>query len=533
MISRFLSEKGVWIAAALAVAAAFCLYGFSVWFGALNQDEGWYLYASRMVANGSFPYRDFFFTQGPVLPTVYGSLHGLWGKAGVLGGRVLTAGLGILGALEAGILASRLVRRECRCTAGVVAFALTACNLYHVYFTTIPKTYSLGAFLILAGFLALTWCGENSVRSACCALLGGFLVSLAAGTRISLILILPVIAFLLLFQRRRAGGMSWFWFGIGGTIGIALVYGLPLLFAKEEFIWCQTFHLSRGGRNLMLMAGSLSRIVRGYAALVILSLAVLLWNASKGKGDGRETEDATLSCEKAFWRWGCLLAAGVVFAFQLCSPHPYDDYQVPVMGLFCVSSAAWLAEVDETRAKRSLVCLSAVATVLLVSFGSPLLQDWFVIRQDRFWTVMRKQSDLSLLRKTGREIAALSGAKGELLTQDAYLAVETGLSLPRGLEMGPFSYFPELNRDEAASNHVVNTEMLLSLLKSSSATVCAFSGYSWAIRSPVTDPVPDDERQVFLNAIRERYELVQTVHDFGQNQTTLQIYRRPHDDHSK
>ena len=137
------------------------------------------------------------------------------------------------------------------------------------------------------------------------------------------------------------------------------------------------------------------------------------------------------------------------------------------------------------------------------------------------------------MRETGREIAALADAKGELLTQDAYLAVETGLSLPRGLEMGPFSYFPELNVEEAASNHVVNTETLLSLLKSSPAAVCAFSGYSWSIRSPVTDPVPDDERQVFLNAIRERYELVKTVPDFGQNQTPLQIYRRRHDDRSK
>ena len=164
----------------------------------------------------------------------------------------------------------------------------------------------------------------------------------------------------------------------------------------------------------MLMAGSISRIVRGYAALTVLSVAVLLWNTSRGRGRGQGRAEPDSSDARSFWRWGCFLAAGVVFAFQLCSPHPYDDYQVPVMGLFCVAAAAWLAESAETRVERSWICLASVATVLLVSFGSPMLQDWFVIRQDRFWTVMRKESDLSLLRKTGREIVALSGAKGEL-----------------------------------------------------------------------------------------------------------------------
>ena len=41
--------KKFWLLSVFAFAA---LAGTAVWFGGLNQDEGWYLYASRMVAEG-------------------------------------------------------------------------------------------------------------------------------------------------------------------------------------------------------------------------------------------------------------------------------------------------------------------------------------------------------------------------------------------------------------------------------------------------------------------------------------------------
>ena len=52
----------------LAWAAAAALAAVNVWFGPLNQDEGWYLLAAQNVSRGMTPYRDFLYTQGPVLP---------------------------------------------------------------------------------------------------------------------------------------------------------------------------------------------------------------------------------------------------------------------------------------------------------------------------------------------------------------------------------------------------------------------------------------------------------------------------------
>ena len=93
------------LAATLALTAA--LYAANTWFGLLNQDEGWYLYAALETTRSHMPYRDFFFTQGPVLPVVYGWLAPLWSPFGVAGGRVLTALLGMGGGVLVALLAAQ------------------------------------------------------------------------------------------------------------------------------------------------------------------------------------------------------------------------------------------------------------------------------------------------------------------------------------------------------------------------------------------------------------------------------------------
>lgn len=43
----------------------------------LDNDEGFYASAARLVAEGHAPYRDFFYPQAPLLPYVYGGVHAL------------------------------------------------------------------------------------------------------------------------------------------------------------------------------------------------------------------------------------------------------------------------------------------------------------------------------------------------------------------------------------------------------------------------------------------------------------------------
>lgn len=523
----------IWSAAVSAVAAALVLYAFAVWFGNLNQDEGWYLYAARQVAEGRMPYRDFFFTQGPMLPYVYGVLSPVWSWGGVLGGRIFTAVLGLLGCVFAAGLARRSVPSPRAAEAGVIAFALTACNLYHVYFTTIPKTYALASCLLLGGYLLLTLCVSRrkktrSPMSCMWALPAGLLVAFAAGTRLSLGMLLPVTVLGLLVTYRKTGA-AFFWFALGGGVGLALVYGPSLLDAREPFLFSQTFHVARGGRDPFFVIGSLARTVQAYLPAVLLGVSLSVFRLFRRYGSTQparqEEPTGVVYCGK-IWPWLWLAAFLGVFAVQLASPFPYDDYQVPVMGLLVAALAGWAANSTSSGSLRGCLCLFWVAAALLGTVASPLPQTWLVARQDRFWVVRKPLSDLALLRGTARDVKALSGKDGVLLTQDIYLAVEAGLHVPAGLEMGPFSYFPGLSDAEAARFHVMNKAGLTALLKSAPCHVAAYSGYGLAIRSPVTDEVPFEDRQQFLNFLGMNYDRVQEVSDFGQNSTTLQILKR-------
>lgn len=517
----------------LAVGASVVLYAFAVWFGNLNQDEGWYLYAARLVADGAVPYRDFFFTQGPVMPHVYGALSGLWSPHGVLGGRVATACLGLLSCVLAGLLARRAVPSQRAAEAGIVAFALTACNLYHVYFTAIPKTYALASCLLLGGFLVLTLCVSRRKRtrsrmSCMWALPAGLLLALAAGTRLSLGALLPATALGLLVTYRRTGA-AFFWFSLGGALGLLLVFGPPLLDAREPYLFAQSFHVARGGRDPFFVVGSLARLVRAYLPLCLLAASLATAGLLRLNGAQRlSSEEAETGVDYGggIWPWIWLAAFLGVFLLQLATPFPYDDYQVPVMALPAAALAGWLANSTASGRLRGGYCLFWVATALLGTVASPLPQEWMVARQDRFWTVRKPVSDLALLRATARDVRKLAEGGQTLLTQDLYLAVEAGMRVPAGLEMGPFSYFPKLSDAEAARFHVMNRGRLGALLASAPCGVAAFSGYGLAIRSPVMDEVSQEELQEFMDLLGKHYDRVQVVPGFGQQGTTLEILKR-------
>jgi hypothetical protein len=74
--------RGLCLVIVLGVWAVLCREVLRGW--ALNADEGFYLAASRGVGQGLMPYRDFAFTQMPLLPCIDAPLlrlvpESLWG----------------------------------------------------------------------------------------------------------------------------------------------------------------------------------------------------------------------------------------------------------------------------------------------------------------------------------------------------------------------------------------------------------------------------------------------------------------------
>ncbi len=503
----------------LALFAFACLAFAAVWLGGLNQDEGWYLYAANLVAEGEVPYRDFFYTQGPVMPVVYAAFADVWRNWGILGARIFTLAIGFGGILFAVALARRLAPPERRTEVGLAVLLLLGCNLYHLYYNAIPKTYALAGLFVIVGFYLLSFVESVRRRVRIAALLGsGAAFAFAAGTRISLGILLAVVGVGLLVQFRRCG-WGFLWFGLGGMIVLALVFGVFLgdFETRTGLIAAQRYHAARGGFDPVFAVGSLSRLVRWYLPTFVL-LGLGAFAVRPMSTDEKTPSSIVLP----------LLLAGAlaVFAVQMLAPFPYEDYQVPVMGIFTVFAAVLCA----ARLSHGVsLCLIALGLSWACSFGSPLLEQWMTNGQDRFWTLKKSSCELAQLRDVARRIETLDPDGKTLLTQDLYLAIETNRRVPHGLEMGPFSYWGEKVPAFAITRPVLDDRRLKELLTEAPCEIAALSGYSFAIIAPECVETPCERQMDFWRLLERRYELAFKEAAFGQNATTLLVLKRKGD----
>lgn len=519
-------QVGVVVLATLALCAA------NIYFGDLNQDEGWYLYAARQIGKGFLPYRDFFFTQAPVTPFVFALTEWIWGGGGLLGARCLNAAFGVTTALLAAWLAWRMAPRRFRFFAALTSFALVACNVYQSYFTAVIKTYSLAGLFLTGGALALCFCrGRRGIAAVG---LAGILFSVAAGARISMGMALPVAGLYLLWHRNRIGRRHWVAFGMGAVFGLACVFGSWLVICADPFMFAMGFHSQRAGGSLasllLFKAGFLSRSLNAYfvvyALLAVAAAGFIMRFRSGQRAPGDDGDEPPAFVTLLF----ALVAS--VSALHMAAPFPYDDYQVPVFPLLAAATAvmAWkLADgmVGKDTARTGLgIQWVVLGIVIAQGWTSPASQAWFVYGRDRFWWLQKQKPDIVVLREVAKQLNAMHPEKGVLLTQDTYLAVEAGWSVPAGFEMGPFSYFPDLPTATAKRYRVLNREILAGVLETCEAPLGAFSGYGFAISSPSTEPVGKDERDVLFDKLARRYEQVGAVPAFGQAHTLLTLWRR-------
>lgn len=469
--------KWFWL---LACVALIVLGGAAVWMGGLNQDEGWYLYAANLVAENRMPYRDFFFTQGPLLPMLYSSFTRIWQTWGLLGARVFTLTLGMVSIFFATLTAHRLAPDAHKHEAALITTLLLGCNLYHLYYLAIPKTYALASLFVSLGFYLVACVLTRTRFLALCAFSAGVCLAFAAGARISLGLLLAVVGTALLAMRRWKALVA---FCFGGFGALALVYGPFLLDegARRGLIAAQAYHAARGGFDITWLVGSFSRLVRWYLPIFIIL----------GLGDFRRARLV-------------LIGFLAVFAVQMCAPFPYEDYQVPLMVLLAVFAAV---NVQVTRAS-----LLALGLSFATSFGSPLLESWSTDGQDRFWSIKKDKTELAQLRDVARRIEAADPHGTTLLTQDTYLAIETNRKVPYGLEMGPFS--------------MLTDDQWMKLLNSAPCTIAALSGYSFAVEPPVCNERPVARQVKMWKAVNRHYSVIDEEAHFGQNATHLRILKR-------
>ena len=465
----------------------------------LNQDEGWYLLAVRRVAQGEGLYRDFTFTQGPVFPFAYQLARPLIAGWGLFGARVFQALLFLFTTLLVmfGARVNRKGMAPRRTALEMTALLLLVCLPFHLQFSLTVKTYALSGLFLLAS--ALCWLRGPGPRTTPAAAL---FLALAAGTRLTLGVFFIPLGLSLLFQRKSLGDSPWMSFAGAGLVGLLLIFG-PFLWLDFEAttFGLMDFHLARAVDALwMARTGFVLRQLHNYFPAVLL---IALFACFPKK---LPTPEGTL--------WAGLGLATLVHAL---APFPYDEYQTPLYPLVVLLMVRELSRRVPAEREKSFVTALAMCGLLFAA-GSPRTHAWMPVRHDRLWFHAGMETDLAQLRRVATELQTLLPPGATIFTPDAYLAIESGFEVPRGMEMGPFS----LSLDGEARG-LMDPTNIEAALAASDAVV--FSPYLF-VSSPRLRPFADGEIRWLRNRIEAQFKRVRTEPDFGQQRLPLEIWVR-------
>lgn len=512
-IELFVHRPQQWIFRTLpyggAGAGLLCFFLLSIYlsfYGRMNLDEGYFLTAIQQVQEGKRCYEDFAFTQGPALPWIYSALlhdfnDAFWkARFFTLIFSTLTVLLALGNAYRYG---------------GGLALTFTTLflcfNIDYAYFSTILKTYSLAAFLLMLAltlFLAFP-------HSLFVAILVLFLSLLATLTRLSL---LPFFLFFVftstrLFYRRTPQG---FYILLALSLSSCFIFLLFRLHLLLPYSWEKfSFHVLHfhGGyepsqsfleRHFQILCYSLENFFSlGVGILVALCLLLhkrqLYWT---------RTEYPLI-----------LLVSGValVHFFMKTSQPEYQTVLYPTAALLLgITLARTLQEYP--RSFQRWVTVFLLATV---AYG--FFQGWktcYGIREERYSPVLQVQSLQEKLR-----FLAKKKALKVLTVEPLGLFGTPCLRMPR-TEMGPFSLYHPLSEESAQHFNVITPSQLQKWLTEGTPDLVWYSDSFFSKQNPSLKDFPFEYRQNLQKALEQKYQVVFKLGSYGQFHEDFSLYQR-------
>jgi len=267
-------------------AALAAFFTFIAWHRFVDGDEGFYLLASRLVLEHKRPYLDFFYTQAPLLPYVYGAWMRCFGVTW-LSGKLLAA---LLTALLGSLMSAEVLHLTRRWFAALLAALLFASSTLIFGFYPVVKSYSLAGLLLFGAYVLVSKTSADVslwVPGA-----AGLLLGLSVSTRSYLVLTLPILLCWIIKNSEQAlrGSVLSFLCGFGAGV-VPCLY----LFAASPraFLFNNVgYHALRSNGGLLgmwsekvfaLLAVFLSRVESNglQTSLIFISSLVLLRSMPK------------------------------------------------------------------------------------------------------------------------------------------------------------------------------------------------------------------------------------------------------------
>ena len=479
---------------------------FLFFFRQINLDEGWYLWASKLVYEGKVPYQDFAFPQGPLLPYVYGAFLHLFGE-GLYQGRLITVLLGCLSIL----LGMRLARRLGGEQTVLIFLLLQITTLIALAFQyAYTATYALATCFLIASIL----CALSDLPETPRAVLTTVLWALATGTRISVaVVIVPLALYLVVTSRRR-------WrialvTGATAILALGLVFGPFLLQAREVLFYnIFGFHTDRmhPAMQLRAMRRSLLRFITDFPIPVLLGCAGLaIWAFRVRLAPDRH---------RAWQHHLPQLMVGLVVLSLIAAhliPRTTDSYynslQMPLLNIMGALALVWAWRSLAGRpALRWAGAILLPAVVLLNG-----IQQGFALVSHNL-VAMPPQNQIALARDAATFLNQTTPPGSQILTFDTYLGLESGRRIVPGFEMSFFGYRPTWSTDQAKKYRVVNNELLLEAMRGDMGAA-AFTDYDLNLFY--------GDRELLLKTLYEKFRWAKTIPGLGPYGDDLRIYLPP------
>jgi hypothetical protein len=393
----------------------------------VSSDEGFYAQAAFRAESGLVAYRDFGYTQGPVVPYANGVAMALTGF-GLLPQRLLGAAQGVLQMAVLMLIASRLGDL----LAGRAAAALLLLSPHWVENLTLGNTYALGGLFVALAALAFVAIEAPRPRLAATLACG----VLAAGCRLSLAPFGAVLALALVADQDRKSRAAFA--AIAAALGAAFTFAVfgPFLLADREatLFWLVRFHLASVIRR---RGAALPEAFVLAPAAALLALFVLgLWRRSRAL-------DARAGAARALFA-----AALATAAANLLVRAPYGGYVTSVVGVLAVSGARLL--LGALPARRGP---AAASLVLLAAAGSLVFRPAL------------RPSALDDVARAAAFVRAHTEPSARVACTLPEVALEAGRDVLPGLEMGKFGFTEEMTPARAARLHLAHASVLEEALR--------------------------------------------------------------------
>jgi len=425
--------------------------GVFVFNGRAIIDEGIYINAARLVAQGDLPYRDFPFSQGPMLPFAY--LGGVrvfdsW----LIGGRMISWAAGLAGVAAAVWLARRLAGA----LASLLTLTLLLSTLPALWVGMTVRAQAVGMPLLMLGAAAMALPRTNALSWS----VAPSLMLWSSGMRLTNIAAFAGVALWVAWQLRSSPRIL---IRVAGILGAqSMIVLAPILVAPRDSLFhILTAQLTRSERIAEPSQSFIDGIIfkanlylefatSGWLLLLLATaaLAGLVWNCCKGwrpnleepMGDARSAQ---------FTLFALALLA---FMPHLFLSGAYLTYLIPIWTLFPPAVAIAIASWCRGLSRSSGIGTGIAISILAIAGMNAGLH----------WNIWIGTGDASLksFRQVAYQLRALGGPNCTMLTFQSDLAVEADCALLPGLEYSYFSFFPDATTQEAETLGVINRELL-------------------------------------------------------------------------